>query len=165
MNLCRKQTPKAFIVREISADMLRKNPQLSKGARMLWLTMKSMADYRTGELRHRQHWYTGKEIDQRAEISTRLRKGLMKELVKAGLVRWKRERVMRYLRDHFTGHQRMRWVLSHTHYFIPKVPQHPAYGPSTVQSVHGARFAPTILSERHQESESACEAEVLVSQS
>ena len=121
----RKHATKAFIVREISTDMLRKNPQLSKGARMLWLTMKGMADCRTGELRHQQHWFTGKEIDLRAEISTRRRKDLMKELVRAGLVRWERERVMRCLRDRSTGHQRMRWVLGHTHYSIPKVPQRP----------------------------------------
>ena len=87
---------KPFIVREISADMLGRHPQLSKGARILWwLTMRSMADHRTGELRHRQHWYTGEEIDRRAEISTRRRKDLMKELSDAGYVQWERERVKR----------------------------------------------------------------------
>jgi hypothetical protein len=110
--------PRTFIVREIPSDMLRKHAQLSKGARMLWLAMLSMADHRTGELRHGQHWYAGKEIDVRAEISTRRRKDLMNELVKAGLVRWERERVMRCLRDRSTGHQRMRRVLGRTRYFV-----------------------------------------------
>jgi hypothetical protein len=146
----RRRSVGEFIVREISADMLRKHPLLSKGARMLWLAMKAMADHRTGELRHRHHWFSGKEIDLRAEISPRQRKDLMKELVKAGLVQWERERVMRYLRDRATGHQRRRWVLGRTHYSIPKVPPTRA-GRSTVQSVHGARIAPTILSEIHQE--------------
>jgi hypothetical protein len=146
---CAEVTPKRYIVREISADMLRKHPQLSKEARMLWLTMKSMADHRTGELRHRQHWFAGREIDARAEISTRKRKDLMKELVKAGLTRWERERVTRCLKDRFTGRQRLRTVLGHTHYFIIKNPQ-THKGSSTVQSVHGARNAPTNLSEIHQ---------------
>jgi hypothetical protein len=145
MSLHHERGKRPFIVREISAEMLRKHPHLSKGARMLWLTMKSMADHRTGELRHRSHWYTGKEIDMRAEISMRRRKDLMKELVDAGFVHWERERLTRYVKDRLTGHQRMRSVLGRTRYSIVKHP-HKQSIPSTVQSGHGARIAPTILS-------------------
>lgn len=133
-----------FIVREVSAEMLRKHPQLTKGARMLWLAMLSMADHRTGELRYRDHWFSGLDIDRRAEICTRRRKDLMKELVRLGLVRWERERVMRSL-GRCSGHQRMRCVLGHTHYFIQKFPKNPS-SPSTVQFLHGAGIAPAILS-------------------
>jgi hypothetical protein len=54
MTVDRNSVRGPFIVREISAEMLRKNPQISKGARMLWLTMKSMADQRTGYPKNKQ---------------------------------------------------------------------------------------------------------------
>lgn len=150
VSICQNHARKPFIVREISADMLRRHPQLSKGARMLWLTMRGMADHRTGELRHRQHWFTGEEIDKRAEISTRRRKDLMKELVNAGFVQWERERVTRFVTDRLTGHRRMRRVLGPTHYLVVR-DQPKNGGSSKVQSLHGARNAPTSLSELHQE--------------
>ena len=81
-----------------------------------------MADAKTGELRHRDHWYSGKEIDLRAEISDRTRKPLMKELALVGLVRWERERIRRVLRDRLTGRQRMRCVSGRTKYFVLKSP-------------------------------------------
>ncbi len=111
-----------FIVREIDSQMLRKHPQLSKGARMLWLTLLSMANAKTGEVRHRDHWYTGREIDLRAEVSDRTRKPLMKELAVAGLVRWERERIRRVVRDRLSGHMRLRCVSGRTKYFVLKTP-------------------------------------------
>jgi hypothetical protein len=108
-----------FILRDYPADMLRKHPDLSKGARELYGTMRSMADARTGELRHRDHWYSGNEIDMRAEISARKRKPLMQELVLAGLVHWKRDRIQRVLRDRLSDHLRMRCVSGRTKYCLP----------------------------------------------
>jgi hypothetical protein len=157
-----KPAPKPFIVREISADMLRKHPQLSKGARMLWLAMKSMADHRTGELRHRQHWYTGKEIDDRAEISDETRKKYMRELISLGLVQMERVRVKRVLTDRLSGHRRQRSVLGQTHYTVIKSP-HEQSASSTAKKSYPRKpcalqqpnasavqeFGPQILSETH----------------
>jgi hypothetical protein len=117
----RKKRP--FIVREIDARMLRKHPEVSKNARMLWVTMLSMADAKTGGLRHRDHWYSGEEIDSRAEISRFKRKPLMQELVLAGYVHWERERIRRVLKDRLTGRLRMRCVSGRTKYFISKSPR------------------------------------------
>jgi hypothetical protein len=117
------QKKQPFIVREIDARMLRKHPTLSKGARMLWLTMLSMANAKTGELRHREHWYCGKEIDRRAEISDRTRQQQMKELIMVGLVRMEQERREGVLTDSLTGHKRWRkGVFGETHYFVFKSP-------------------------------------------
>jgi hypothetical protein len=120
---------KIFIVREVPATMLQRNPDISKGARHLWLVMKSMADHRTGELRHRQHWFTGEEIDNRAEICDETRKKYMRELVALDLVRMERVRVDRVLRDHPSGHQRRRTVLGETHYTVATSP--PKHGSSS----------------------------------
>ena len=120
-----------FIVREIDSRMLRKNPDLSKGARMLWGTMLSMADAKTGELRHRDHWYSGIEIDMRAELSHVTRKLLMQELALAGYVHWERDRIKRVLKDRLTGHLRMRCVSGRTKYFVSKSPRK-HWGPSKV---------------------------------
>jgi hypothetical protein len=117
------QKKQPYIVREIDSRMLRKNPNLSKGARMLWLTMLSMADAKTGELRHREHWYCGKEIDRRAEISDRTRQQQIKELVRVGLVRMERERTEGMLTDRLTGRKRWRsGVLGEVHYTVFKSP-------------------------------------------
>jgi hypothetical protein len=116
---------------------------------MLYLTMLAMANHRTGELRFRDHWFTGREIDIRAEISDRTRKPLMRELINAGMVSYERERVQRYLKDHLTGYRRNRSVLGHSRYVIVKSP-HRHNGSSTVKSLHGARISPTSLSELHQ---------------
>jgi hypothetical protein len=136
-----------FVVREIDSRMLRAHPELSKGARMLWLTMLSMANAKTGELRHREHWYCGKEIDRRAEISDRTRQQQIKELVRFGLVRMERERTEGMLTDRITGRKRWRsGVLGEVHYFVFKSPHkdwfsytaaqkspHKHWGSSTVQ--------------------------------
>jgi hypothetical protein len=158
------QKKRPFVVREIDGRMLRKNSELSKAARMLWLTMLGMADAKTGELRHRDHWYSGKEIDARAETSERTRKPLIQELALAGLVRWERERIRRVLKDRLTGHLRMRCVSGRTKYVVLKSPHkdwfshtptqkspHKHWPSSKVQSLHGARIAPASLSVNHQE--------------
>lgn len=116
--------PRPFIVREIDARMLRKHPELSKGARMLWLTLRGMANGKTGELRFREHWFSGKEIDRRAEISDRTRQQHMKDLVRAGFVRMERERTEGMLTDRLTGHRRWRkGVLGEVHYTVFKSPR------------------------------------------
>src|ERR1700688_365936 len=90
-----KSTP--FIVREVRADMLRPHPEISKGARNLWTTMLGMANAKTGELCHRNHWYDGEDIQKRAEICHVLRKRYFQELVEAGFVQMDRVRVLRIL--------------------------------------------------------------------
>ena len=129
---------KPFIVREIRADMLRKHPQLHKGARMLWLTMLGMANAKTGELRHRDHWYDGEDIQKRAQICDRLPKKCIKELVAAGYVHWERVRVTRPIKG------RMREVLGETHYWVFKSPRQQSIS-STVTSGNRSRKSPTIL--------------------
>jgi hypothetical protein len=126
---CRKMTAapqpkqrKIFVIRDVPVTMVQRNANITKGAQHLWMNMKSMADHRTGELRHRQHWFTGKEIDRRAGICDETRKKYMRELVALGLVRMERVRVDRVLMDHVTGHRRRRTVLGETRYTVAKSP-------------------------------------------
>ncbi len=132
-----------FIVREVPATMVQRNPNISKGAQHLWLVMKSMADHRTGELRHRQHWFTGKEIDRRAGICDETRKKYMRELVALGLVRMERVRVDRVLTDRLNGHRRRRTVLGETRYTVVKSLRKHS-GSSTAKKIY-PRKPPVLL--------------------
>lgn len=58
-----------------------------------------MADQRTGKLRHREHWCTGKQIDRKAGICDQTRKKYMRELVAHSLARMGRLRVESILTD------------------------------------------------------------------
>jgi hypothetical protein len=137
MQAARRARPRQpFIVREIPATMLRKNVELSKGARNLWTAMLSLADARTGELRHRDHWYDGRYIEREAEICDRLRKKYIRELQTAGLVKMERIRMLRVI------HGRLREVLGPTHYTV--------FRSSTVTFGNRSGKSPTILSELHQ---------------
>ena len=119
--LQRKQR-RPFVVRDVPADMIQRNADISKGAQNLWLVMRSMADHRTGELRHRQHWFTGEEIDRRAGICDETRKKYMRELVALGLAGMQRVRVDRVLTDHLSGYRRRRTVLGETRYTVVASP-------------------------------------------
>jgi hypothetical protein len=111
---------KPFVIRDVPVTMVQRNADISKGAQHLWMVMKSMADHRTGELRHRQHWFTGKEIDRRAGICDETRKKYMRELVALSLARMERVRVDRVLMDRLSGHRRRRTVLGETRYTVAK---------------------------------------------
>ena len=138
------QKKQPFIVREIDARMLRKHPEVSKGARMLWLTMLSMANAKTGELRHREHWYCGKEIDRRAEISDRTRQQQMKELVRFGLVRMEQERREGVLTDRLSGCKRWRkGVFGETHYTVFKSPHKDWFSYTAAQKSPHKHWPPT----------------------
>lgn len=136
-----------YIVREVRSDMLRPHPSLKKGPRYLWTVMLGMADSRTGELRHNKHWYTGEEIDLRAEICHRLRKAYIQDLCAAGYVHWERPHVRRPIRG------RLRCVKGPTHYFVFRTPRKQGVS-STVTSGNRSRKLPTILSLLHQSKDS-----------
>jgi hypothetical protein len=106
--------------------------------------MLGMANAKTGELRHRNYWYTGKDIERRAELCHVLRKQHIRELVLARYVHWERPRVLRIIKG------RKRWVLGATRYTVFKTP-HKQAASSTVNFVNRSRNLPTIPSERHQE--------------
>lgn len=135
---------KPFIVREVRADMLKPHPVLSKGARGLWMTLLGMANAKTGELRHRDHWYSGKEIQRRAQVCHVLRKRFMRDLIAAGYVLMERIRVSRVIGG------RIRSVLGETRYTVFKSPYSSCHS-STVNSVYRSRNLPTIPSKHHQE--------------
>jgi hypothetical protein len=140
---------KPFIVREVRADMLRPHPVLSKGAQNLWVRMLGMANGKTGELRHRDHWYDGEDIQKRAQICDRLRKKYIKDLVAAGYVRWTRERIIRIIKG------RKRAVLGETRYWVFKSPHEQRVSSTVTSSMvtfrNRSRKSPTILSVNHQE--------------
>ncbi len=95
------------------ASMLRKNVQLSKHARLLWLTMLSVAD-KAGELRVGNRWIKAAELEHLAEMCRRNRLAAMRELVAAGLATYTRMRVSRVVRG------RSRELLGEAHYTVCK---------------------------------------------
>jgi hypothetical protein len=111
--------------------------------------MLSMADHKTGELRHREHWFNAAYIEREADICDRLRKKYMRELVNKGYVKMERIRNVRNIRG------RKRAVLGETHYTVFKEPHKHSVSStvtsSMVTSGNRSRKSPTSLSVRHQE--------------
>jgi hypothetical protein len=136
-----------FVIREICSAMLRPHPEISKGARSLWVTLLGMANAKTGELRHRQHWYDGKDIEKRAEICHVLRKRFIRELINAGYAQMERTRVLRTIKG------RMRVVLGESRYWVFKSPRKQNLS-STVNSVNRSRNLPANLLKLHRKSKS-----------
>lgn len=92
----RNQRKLPFIV-DAPAPMLKRNDQLSKNARNLYMTMGALADGRNGELKINGRWIPAKAIDSAAEMCRDVRMRCMRELRDAGLVTFDRERVPRII--------------------------------------------------------------------
>ena len=106
---------KPFIV-DASAAMLKKHEVLSRNARQLYLTMRALADGKTGELRIRGRWLKATDFDRAAEMSKNTRLPAMRELVATGLVTAKRSRGWRKMDG------RMRAVAGPTKYTVHREP-------------------------------------------
>jgi hypothetical protein len=87
---------KPFVVRA-AATMLKKNPQLSKHARQLFVTLLALADWTTGELKINGRWLKATVFDRAAEICRDVRMRAMRELTSLGLVTVKRARISRMI--------------------------------------------------------------------
>jgi hypothetical protein len=114
---------KAFTV-DAEAAMLKRNRDLSRNARILYMAMRALADGKTGELRIKGRWLKATEFDREAEMCREVRMAGMRELIAAGFVEMKRVRVCRKIGD------RMRVVLGECQYRVfrtprPKIDQKP----------------------------------------
>lgn len=116
MNPATKERSKPFIC-DIPARLLTRNTELSRGARMLYVAMRGLANGKTGELAIRGNPLDGKFIARKAEIGRDLWQQLLKELLAAGYVTRQRERVA-----HYKG-GRKRIVLGRARYFVYKQPK------------------------------------------
>ena len=110
---------KPFIV-DTSAAMLRRNPELSRNSRILYGTMRALADGKTGHLKipgrkwgqSEDRWLKAAAFDRAAEMCRCVRLKAMRELVAYGLVTIERERIERFLGG------RRRVVLGPCHYTV-----------------------------------------------
>jgi hypothetical protein len=102
---------------DIPAKMLKRNTNLSKGARMLYGTMRGLANGKTGELAIRGNPLGWKFIAREAEIGRDRWQRLLRELLASGYVTRVRERVELYKGG------RKRNVLGRARYFVHKQPR------------------------------------------
>jgi len=93
----KKNVGKRLFIVDTSARMLRKNPELSKNARQLYLTLRSLADGKSGELRIGDRWLKAITFETAAEICRNVRLRAMRELMVLGLVTVTRPRVLRVI--------------------------------------------------------------------
>ena len=105
-----------FVV-DMPAPMLKRHAKISKGARMLYCTMRALANGRTGELSIRGGPLDWELIRRRAEICKNVWQRLLRELTAAGLVSCTRERVFVFKNG------RKFAVLGRAHYFVYKQPK------------------------------------------
>jgi len=108
---CPKETAKLFMV-DIPASLLKRNAKLSRDARRLYLTMRGLANGKTGELAIRGCPLDWRYISRQAEMGRDAWQRAVKELIVAGLVVRKRDRVTTYRDD------RRRVVLGRARYFV-----------------------------------------------
>ena len=106
---------KPFVV-AAPATMLKKNPQFSKHARNLCMTLLALADGKTGQLRINGRWLKATVFDRAAEMCRDIRMRAMRELVAAGNVTVERPLVRR------TINGRMRAVLAEAQYTVHREP-------------------------------------------
>ncbi len=106
---------KPFIV-DTSATMLKKNELLSRNARQLYLTMRALADGKTGELRIGGRWLKATVFDRAAEMCKNTRLPAMRELIASGFVTLDRPRIWRTIGG------RMRAVAGRPEYTVHRKP-------------------------------------------
>jgi hypothetical protein len=108
---CSKETAKSFIV-DVPASLLKRNAKLSRDARRLYLTMRGLANGKTGELAIRRCPLDWRYISRQAEMGRDAWQRAVRELIAAGFVVRKRERVTIYRGG------RRRVVLGRALYFV-----------------------------------------------
>ena len=108
---CPKENARLFIV-DVPASLLKRNPKLSRDARRLYLTMRGLANGKTGELAIRGCPLDWRYISRQAEMGRDAWQRAVRDLIAAGLVVRKRERVTIYRGG------RRRVVLGRARYFV-----------------------------------------------
>jgi hypothetical protein len=90
------QAKMPFVVRETADWLLSRQDWISDGARHLYLTLRTLADHKTGELRiPGKNWIKLRTIEKKAGISHNTRKKYMRELIVLNAIRVDREYVDR----------------------------------------------------------------------
>jgi hypothetical protein len=110
-----KNRSKPFIC-DVPAQMLKRSTQFSRGARTLYVTMRALANGKTGELAIRGNPLDWRYISKQAEIGRFTWLKAQKELTAAGYVTVERERVYNYKGG------KKRTVLGRAHYFAHRQP-------------------------------------------
>ena len=104
---------KPFIV-DVPASLLKRSTELSRDARTIYMTMRALANGRTGELAIRGNPLDWRYIARQAEMGRDRWQRAVKELIAAGYVTRERERVRMFVRG------RMRVVFGRARYFVTR---------------------------------------------
>ncbi len=116
MKATAKNRSEPFIC-DVPATMLKRSAKLSRGARLLYLTMRSLANGKTGELAIRGNPLDWRYISKQAEMCRNVWQRCLKELILAGHVTRDHEIVEHY-KD---GRKRMVW--GRARYFAHRQPK------------------------------------------
>jgi hypothetical protein len=114
------QEKKAFVIREIDSSLL---DRLSPNAFRLWMTLRKMADAKTGAVRVGTHWYKPREIERKVKMSRNTRNEAMAELVAAGLAHRERPRHAILAEERLSGKPRKHVVWANAQYFVSPTPR------------------------------------------
>ena len=106
---------KPFVV-DAPATMLQRNAKLSRNARILYTTMRALANGQTGDLKISGRWLKATAFDHAAEMCRDVRLRCMRELIALGFVTVRRERVERIIDG------RRRVVMGRARYTVHKNP-------------------------------------------
>jgi hypothetical protein len=115
MNARVRNRNKSFIC-DVPAKMLKRSTQLTRDARLLYGTMRALANGKTGELAIRGNPLDWRFICRQAEIGRLKWLKARRELIAAGYVTFERERLYNYRGG------KKRTVLGRAHYFVHRQP-------------------------------------------
>jgi hypothetical protein len=113
-------TKKQFVLRDTSAEVVK---SLSQNELALWMTMRRLADAKTGALYFHGKWIRAERIQREAKMGKTRRKETMKTLVVKGLVRIQQDHSVRDIADRLSGHVRKRFVFKEVQYWVNEIPR------------------------------------------
>lgn len=109
-----------FVLRDTSAEVVK---SLSQNELALWMTMRRLADAKTGALRFQGKWIRAERIQREAKMGKTRRKETMKRLVGKGLVLMGQDHSVRDVADRLSGHVRKRFVFKEVQYWVSETPR------------------------------------------
>jgi hypothetical protein len=109
-----------FVLRDTSAEVVK---SLSQNELVLWMTMRRLADAKTGALCFQGKWIRAERIQREAKMGKTRRKETMKRLVGKGLVLMGQDHSVRDVADRLSGHVRKRFVFKEVQYWVSETPR------------------------------------------
>jgi len=117
----KKKIKKKFVIRDTSAEIYN---SLTPQAAHLWMTLRRLANAKTGELcLPNGQWITGARISREAKMHRNTRSIYMRELSALGLACAKPHYEVKRIADRFSGHVRKRKVRVGFHYSVSESPR------------------------------------------